>query len=32
MSDADIEMFHHCLTVLGDNIDEIRKNGFSTNE
>ena len=32
MSGTDIEVFHHCLTVLGDNIDEIRKNGFSTKE
>lgn len=32
MSDTDIEVFQHCLTVLGENIDEIRKNGFSTKE
>lgn len=32
MSGTDIDVFHHCLTVLGDNIDEIRKNGFSTKE
>lgn len=32
MSDAEIEVFHHCLTVLGNNIDEIRKNGNSTEE
>ena len=32
MSDEEIEVFHHCLTVLGNNIEEIRKNGFSTKE
>ncbi len=29
LSDAEIEVFHDCLTVLGNNIDEIRKNGSS---
>lgn len=29
LSDAEIEVFHNCLTVLGNNIDEIRKNGSS---
>lgn len=32
MSDTDIKVFHHCLTVLGGNIEEIRKNGLSTKE
>ena len=29
MSDAEIKVFHHCLTILGNNIEEIRKHGFS---
>ena len=29
LSDSEIEVFHNCLTVLGNNIDEIRKNGSS---
>ena len=29
LSDAEIEVFHNCLTILGNNIDEIRKNGSS---
>ena len=32
VSSADIEIFHHCLAVLGSNINEIRKNGLSTKE
>lgn len=32
VSSADIEIFHHCLAVLGSNIIEIRKNGLSTKE
>ena len=32
MSNEEIGIFHHCLTVLGSNIDEIRKNGLSTKE
>lgn len=29
LSDSEIEVFHNCLTILGNNIDEIRKNGSS---
>ena len=32
MSDADIEVFHNCLTVLSGNIEEIRKSGISVKE
>ena len=32
ISDTEIEVFHNCLTVLGNNIEEIRRNGFSTKE
>ena len=32
LSDAEIEVFHHCLTVLGGNIDEIRKSGVPSEE
>ena len=29
ISDADIEVFHRCLTVLSSNIEDIRKSGIS---
>ena len=32
MSDADIAVFHNCLTVLSNNIEEIRKSGVSSKE
>ncbi len=32
MSDADIEAFHNCLTVLSNNIEEIRTSGISSKE
>ena len=32
MSDADIEVFHNCLTVLSNNIEEIRKSGVTSKE
>lgn len=32
MSDTEIEVFHNCLTVLGNNIEEIRKNGLRMKE
>lgn len=32
ISDADVEVFHNCLTVLSNNIEEIRKSGVSSEE
>ena len=32
LSDKEIEVFHSCLRVLGNNMEEIRKNGLSTKE
>lgn len=32
MSDADIEVFHNCLTNLSNNIEEIRTSGVSSKE
>ncbi len=32
LSDADIEVFRNCLSVLGDNIEAIRKGGVSAEE
>ena len=32
ISDAEIEVFHNCLAILGSNIEEIRRNGLSTKE
>lgn len=32
LSDADIEVFRSCLSVLSDNIEEIRKGGVSSEE
>ena len=29
LSEADIAVFHNCLTVLSENMDDIRKNGLS---
>lgn len=29
LSEEDIAVFHNCLTVIGDNIEDIRKNGLS---
>lgn len=32
LSDEDIEVFRNCLSVMGNNIDEIRKSGISSQE
>ena len=32
LSDADIEAFHNCLSILSDNIEEIRKSSVSSKE
>lgn len=32
LSEADIAVFHNCLTVLSENMDDIRKNGLSTED
>ena len=30
LSEEDIAVFHSCLAAIGDNIEDIRKNGLST--
>ncbi len=32
LSEEDIAVFHNCLAVIGDNIEDIRKNGLSTED
>lgn len=32
LGDEELRIFYHCLTVLGQNVEDVRKNGIETEE